>query len=527
MIPSVALIMLLLGMTGEALAEQKPAATAEATEKGKQIYMKRCWFCHGLEGKGDGPVANYLNPRPRDFTAGMYKLRTTKDGEAPLDEDLFRTISTGMARTAMQGFEGVLSESERWQVIFFIKTLAGERFASPPEKAEIGSEMRGSVERGKEVYKKTRCWECHGQEGRGDGTSAPKLKDEWGFPILPADLTRGWRYKGGNSIKDIFTRFTTGMDGTPMPSFADTLSVQERWDLAAYVKSLIKEPQARGDPVLRSRRVYQDVPLDPNSPLWQGAEPLDVPLSGQVIVAPRWQNHSVDLITVRSLYNDKAVAFLLEWNDRFKDTVHKPEELPQRDTYAKLDPKKKPSLRDAVELQFPVKIPEGLERPYFFLGQRDKPVSLWRWNAEWNEDPGRTPAEELNATGPKNPIIPQSPESQDVMGRGVWKDGLWKVVMVRPLKTKDRQGDIQFEPGKIIPFALHAWDGWNGEQGLQMSISSWQFLVLEPSTPVAVYLYTILSILFGFGAEFWLIGWARSRPALNREPLTERAGASQ
>ncbi len=518
-------VMLLLAISGQVFSQQRPAATPEALLKGKEIYMNRCWFCHGLEGKGDGPVADYLNPRPRDFTSGMYKLRTTKDAEAPLDDDLFRTVTKGMPGTAMQGFEGVLNQGELWQVISFIKAFDKERFTSPPEKAELGSEMRGSVEKGKGVYQKTRCWECHGQEGRGDGSSASKLKDEWGLPILPADLTKGWQYKGGNTVKDIFTRFTTSMDGTPMPSFADTLSAQERWDLAAYVKSLVKEPQARGEPVLKSKRVHQDVPLDPDNPIWREAEPLDVPLSGQVIVAPRWQNPSVDLITVRSLYNDKSVGFLLEWNDRFKDTVHRPEIQSQKEAYVKLDPKRQWVFRDAVEIQFPVRIPEGADRPYFFLGQPGKSVNLWRWNADWSEDSSRkTAAEELNATGAKNPIVPQPAEGQEVTSKGVWNNGRWKVVVVRPLKTRDQKSDIQFEAGKMIPLALHAWDGWKGEQGLQMAISSWQFLVLEVPTPPLVYLYTVLSILFGVAAEILLIRWARSRPAFGQRPLGEPAG---
>ncbi|MFQ5882215.1 MAG: c-type cytochrome, partial [Candidatus Methylomirabilales bacterium] len=137
-----------------AFAQQKPPETPENVAKGKEIYMKRCWFCHGLEGDGNGPVADYLNPRPRDFTAGAYKLRTTQSGEAPLDEDLFRTITKGIPGTAMQGFQDVLAEAERWQVIYFIKAFAADLFEEPPERAKIGPEKSGSVEKGKEVYQK-------------------------------------------------------------------------------------------------------------------------------------------------------------------------------------------------------------------------------------------------------------------------------------------------------------------------------------------------------------------------------------
>src|SRR3970282_2967135 len=118
-----------IAISREAFSQQRAAATPETLLKGKYICMKRCWFCHGLEGKGDGPVADYLNPRPRDFTSGMYKVRTTKDAEAPLDDDLFRTVTKGMAGTAMQGFEGVLNQGELWQGIFFIQAFHKERFA--------------------------------------------------------------------------------------------------------------------------------------------------------------------------------------------------------------------------------------------------------------------------------------------------------------------------------------------------------------------------------------------------------------
>ncbi|MFQ5883420.1 MAG: c-type cytochrome [Candidatus Methylomirabilales bacterium] len=521
---SVCLLVLGAGVSAQA----KPPETPDSVTKGKGIYMQRCWFCHGREGDGNGPVADYLNPRPRDFTIGAYKLRTTQSGEVPLDEDLFRTLSEGIPGTAMQGFEGILTEEERRQVIAFIKTFAGDLFEEPPERAEIGSAKSSSVDKGKEVYQRAKCWECHGQEGRGDGPSAAQLTDDWDLPILPADLTKGWRFKGGNTATDIFTRFTTGMDGTPMPSFADVLSEEDRWNLATYVRSLIREPQAGGEPVVKSRRVNRDLPLDPDHPLWQEAETLNVPLSGQVIAAPRWQNHSVDLITVRSLYNDEAIAFLLEWDDRFKDTVHTEEPLPAKDTYVKFNPQKKWSLRDAVEIQFPMRIPPGIERPYFLLGEPRKPVVLWRWNADWNDDAHRkTAVEELNATGPRKPVVPQPAEGQEVMGKGVWQDGRWRVVITRPLKPKNPDKDIGFEAGKMIPIAFHVWDGSNGERGLLSAISSWQFLVLEAPTPASVYLYALLVIVGCFGAELWLIRWARSRPAaLGGESSTDPAGAS-
>ncbi len=489
-----------------ASAQERPPENAENVAIGKEIYRKRCSFCHGLEGDGNGPVADYLNPRPRDFTLAVYKLRTTKSGEVPLNEDLFRVLENGIPGTAMQSFDGALSETERWQVIYFIKTFAADFFADKPQRAEIGSDKSGSVEEGKKVYQKAKCWECHGQEGRGDGPSAAKLKDDWGFPIVPANLTKGWRYKGGNSVTDIFTRFTTGINGTPMPSYTDTLTEDERWDLAAYVRSLVRETRTGGEAVLRSVRVERALPSGPDDSLWQLAAPLEVPLSGQVVVRPRWQNHSVDLITVRSLYNDKAIAFLLEWDDPFKDSAHKEEPISGDDTYAKPDPERKWTLSDSVEIQFPVKITEGAEAPYFFLGQPDKPVSLWRWNAAGvDQTAGRGSVEELTATGSKKPAVLQGAENQELVGQGAWKDGRWRVVLTRPLAPREGEKDLAFEVGKIIPVAFHVWDGANGEREMLSAISSWVYLLLEPLESGWLYVYGLMGTVITGVGEWWLV----------------------
>jgi DMSO reductase family type II enzyme heme b subunit len=510
---------LVFGIVTTAGAQNQP--DPETIARGQAIYMRRCSFCHGVEGKGDGPVADYLNPRPRDFTTGVYKLRTTKSGEAPLDEDLFRTITRGLPGTAMQGFEGVLTEVERRQVIAFIKTFAPDQFnpRTPPEPAELGAERAGDPIKGQAMYQKAKCWECHGQAGRGDGPSAGQLTDDWGFRILPADLTRGWRYKGGNTVRDIFIRFTTGMDGTPMPTFADTFSAEDRWHLAAYVRSLVATEQGGAEVVVQAKRVEQELPLDPTHPLWQQARPIDVPMSGQVIVPPRWQNPSVDQLTVRALYNATAIGFLVEWHDRFQDTVHHEEPLPPvQDTYARVLPEQQWTLRDAVAMQFPVTVPEGLERPYFFLGEASKPVVLWHWKADWNADPNRrTPVEVLRATGPRKPLVPLPEDSQAVLGKGVWQDGRWQVVMVRPLAAVAREQDISFAVGKPIPTAFYGWDGANGEQQLLLSLSSWFYLLLEAPTPPTVYLYAGVALFGGLGVELFLVRWARGRPA-GREP---------
>ena len=113
-----------------------------------------------------------------------------------------------------------------------------EESAEPPiyiGKAPDPSEE--IVAHGKGIWQQAKCWECHGQTGKGDGEKAAGLEDDYGFPIRPADLTSG-QFKSGPSVRDIFRTVTTGLSGTPMPSYQDSFSEEDRWALAYFVVSL-------------------------------------------------------------------------------------------------------------------------------------------------------------------------------------------------------------------------------------------------------------------------------------------------
>lgn len=506
---------------GDVPSKPKLPDTPDAREKGKLIYFKRCSFCHGLTGKGDGPAAEQMLPRPRDFTMGLYKFRSTESGALPTDEDIFRTISRGLPGTAMQTFDSDkiksgLTEEERWQVIYYIKTF-NEDFSDKeldPYKqvVKVSNEIKSSAEsiaEGAKIFKEMKCWECHGDTGRGNGPNAPKLKDKFrGDPILPFDLTKGWRYKAGNTPQDIYKRFSTGINGAPMPSFADSLNNEERWHLANFVVSLQKR-EIKSESVLKAKYVKGDLPLTPDAPVWQNISPLDVKLAGQVIANPRWENPSVDLVVVKALYNDKEIAFLLEWGDRFKDTVHNPDleyKVPASYSgYVKWEdiPQKPGNFRDSIALQFPVKLSEGTKKPHFFRGDTGNPVNLWVWKSDL-EEAGQPSVDDINSSGFSQPVKIQPQDSQHVKGKGVWKEGVWRVIIKRPLQTDDKN-DIQFEKGKFIPFSLNVWDGSNGEHNLLMSLSTWNYVILESSVPITVYLYALLGIIGIGGIEWWLV----------------------
>ncbi|MCH7760648.1 c-type cytochrome [candidate division TA06 bacterium] len=556
--------------------DAKIPETPENIEAGRKIYQESCIFCHGEKGKGEGHIADYLWPRPRDFTAATFKLRTTASGEVPFDSDLFQTITNGIPGTAMPEWGSLLSEKERWQVIHYIKTFAQGDYDEPPAKANLGKKIGASKEiinEGKILYALMKCWQCHGKEGRGDGPSAYDLKDEWGFIIPPADLTQGWKYRGGSRVEDIYTRFSTGMSGTPMPDFTDAaiflnregyqnltpfepvyteeelqeiktyietlptleelggfseekkaeLSNRRRWALAHYIRSLITVEGPNGDVVIKSEEVEGDLPMDPDNPLWEKAKPLIVPLTGQVITKPRWQIPTVQTIFVRALHNDQEIAFLVEWSDPSQDTLHEGSDWPSvgqtstvdtetEDTYPLLSRRENPagSRRDALSIQFPTKIPVGPQKPYFFWGEKGNPVNLWHWKSDWQVDLEReTPIEKFLAKGFRQWPEPEPPESQNVEGSGIWRKGQWRVILKRSLTTEEKE--IQFEKGAFIPIAFQAWDGSNGEVGYRMSLSSWVYLLLPKAKSLRVYFNTLLGVILAVGFESWLVRRVRRK----------------
>lgn len=229
---------LLLGNIGD--AGRLWADKGSSADRGRQVYRMHCAVCHGERGNGQGPGAARLRTRPRDFTSGLFKFRSTPSGALPLDGDLYRILSRGLPGTAMVA-PSHLSAEDRWAVIQYIKGFS-ERFAreEPPEPVRLPpppADLEARREPGRQLYLDAGCLQCHGAEGRGDGPSAHDLRDHWGHPIRPADLTRR-PLKGGSSPMDLYRTLSTGLDGTPMPSYGDTLTEEERWALVAYMSSL-------------------------------------------------------------------------------------------------------------------------------------------------------------------------------------------------------------------------------------------------------------------------------------------------
>ncbi len=223
---------------------------------GKLPYRRYCAGCHGNYGDGNGENAVWLDPKPRDFTIATFKCRSTLTGTLPTDEDLFNTIGRGLANSNMPVWN-TFTKQERADLVAYIKIFsprwehekAGTPITIPPEPP-ITIE---SIAHGKALFTKLECWKCHGPSGQGDGPSASTLTDSKDNPIRPYNFALGGndsRFKCGNTNQDIYKIFMTGVDGTPMPSFADVIQPNDAWDLVHFLRTLQVHRHSKENEVL-------------------------------------------------------------------------------------------------------------------------------------------------------------------------------------------------------------------------------------------------------------------------------------
>jgi mono/diheme cytochrome c family protein len=234
------LIFMLWAMIGAA-QDSHVGNLAGNAKRGKALYQRYCIFCHGPSGDGRGESAPYLDPKPRDFTKAVFKCRSTPSGSLPLDGDLYDTITRGIHASGMPSWKPLLRQ-ERADLVAYIKTFSsafqeekpGQPVPIPPEPPNSPE----SVRRGAALFQSLNCWSCHGKDGRGHGPSVASLADNQGNPIMPFDFTSGTRFKCGESDRDMFRDLVTGLDGTPMPSFAAAMKPDQMWDVIHYIRTL-------------------------------------------------------------------------------------------------------------------------------------------------------------------------------------------------------------------------------------------------------------------------------------------------
>ncbi|GAC1548922.1 MAG: hypothetical protein NVS2B9_15690 [Myxococcales bacterium] len=218
----------------------RPLDFAQAS-RGKAVYERFCFSCHGAQGDGRGYSAQFLDPHPRDFTRAIFKCRSTPSGTLPSDEDLLRSLREGLYHTNMPSWN-VLGERNLRDVVEYLKTFSSrwkeEGPGDPIAYAREPGDGPASREKGKAVWNAQGCFNCHGQTGKGDGPAVPTLFDDWGFHTVPFDFTSSPHRKCGNTDRDLYRTFLTGLNGTSMPSYADTVSPEDAWHLVHFLKTL-------------------------------------------------------------------------------------------------------------------------------------------------------------------------------------------------------------------------------------------------------------------------------------------------
>ena len=163
---------------------------AEAMRRGKDIYLAQCAVCHGIEGDGQGFLGEGFQVKPRDFTRGTYKFRSTHNGEFPSITDIERTIRVGVPGTTMPGWSQFLSEDQvrdvaRYLIVFSESLQDSWKEQEVPVAIEIPpvpENLETLVEQGRREYVAKQCAPCHGATGVGDGATSQDLRDSWGHP---------------------------------------------------------------------------------------------------------------------------------------------------------------------------------------------------------------------------------------------------------------------------------------------------------------------------------------------------------
>lgn len=482
---------------------------------GRDLYRHRCAVCHGEEGEGDGVAADFVYPKPRDFSLAVFKYKTTPGKKLPSDEDLFRITKYGLHGTSMPGWGTLLSDAQIRSLIPVMKSfdISGNWAPADADDEDFDDDGRylkddfrvftaseplegqvpytdESIAKGKPVYEEI-CAKCHGMQGRGNITSGKRLEDDWRNRLWPRDLTKPWTWRWSDddgsdaardaAIRSIYQRLTIGMVGTPMPASRavdagnpDPITLENRWHVANYVYALRAQSVAPGDEhVIRAAKVEGPLPGSVTSDIWETAPPVTLRLVPNIIKGERLFAPLNDAVTVRAVFNKNDIAFLLEINDRTDSRPGEPVSAQIHD--ASLD-----MHADAFAIQFPK---EGaftatpvVSKPLNQHGDRQRPATIWYWNAGSVEPEIAPQAVVIDGEGPDRDLKRRAGDDS-LKARGQWEHGRWRVIM-RHARQGAEAGGVNFSDGRFIPVAFANWDGNNGETGARHTLTGWYWVAM-------------------------------------------------
>jgi mono/diheme cytochrome c family protein len=524
------------GLMETQLRAQAPDVGTEAQrESGKTLYLKYCAQCHGEKGDGEGYATPHLYPRPRDFTTGRFKVRTTPNGALPTHQDLVTIIRRGMPYTSMPAWP-TLSDQEVSDLAYFLTTFSPdfsnpERAAQPMELPSAPPATTESVELGKKLYEETGCLKCHGNLGLGDGPSAPTLTDDFAQPIRAANLAHPWTFRAGSSREDIFRTMTTGFNGTPMPSFTDSLSTEQRWAITDFIVSLSRSGEPGYTNLVVAKPSLEPIDLTKGAALFAAAPVARFPIIGQIMEPGRAFHPPATSVTVQAIYDSESIALLVRWHDMSAQKTGTngpslpvpPEEeeetragstsqsafgdlevaepavvdpFAEAETPAAGEPSE---FSDAVSIQLPSQVPTSARKPYFLFGDAQNSVDLWFYDLA-RPDP-------LQFTGRGSADVAPN-DTGDVTGVASYDQGEWSVIFKRPLRATS---GAPFTPGQFLPVAFSVWDGLSRERGNRRGLTAWYSIYVEPEVVTSAVGPMVRTALFILVIELVVIGLVRRR----------------
>ncbi len=519
-----------MGPTGTQLRAQAPDVGTDAQrESGKTLYLKYCAQCHGEKGNGEGYATPHLFPRPRDFTTGKFKVRTTPSGALPTHQDLVNIIRRGMPYTSMPAWPN-LSDQEVSDLAHFTKTFSPdfsipENVPQPVPLPSAPAATNESIALGKKLYEDNGCLKCHGALGRGDGPSAPTLVDDLSHPIRAANLAQSWTFRGGSSREDIFKTMSTGFNGTPMPSFLEALTPEHRWAITDFIASLSGSNGPGYTTLVVAKHVLDPIDLAKGAASFESAPVAHFPIVGQIMEPGRQFHPPATSVTVQAIYDAESIALLVRWHDMGADRTGKNDPLlpvpPEEETRgaavaaqtpAAADPfaeaaapaAQASEFSDAVSIQIPTQTPTGARKPYFIFGDAQNSVDLWFFDLA-RPDP-------LQFTGRGSADIAPN-DTGDLTGVASYDQGEWSVIFKRPLRAT---AGAAFAPGEFLPVAFSVWDGFSRERGNRRGLTSWYSIYLEPQVVPSVIGPMVRTALLILVIELAVIGWVRWQYASRR-----------